>query len=134
MIKVRYSAVDGFNKLKSFKTLKGARKYAQAMVGKNPDFGSYYAISGDGIGKIEVLGVGCKLKELFGDEAPAPMSEDEAMDAAWASYEREQAEYESAAWRAAAEKPRSRDPRCTCSEQQLALVGCNCVECDDIPF
>ena len=66
MIKVWYSSVDGFAKSKSFKTLKGARKYAQSMVGKYPEMGSYYAVSGDGIGKIEVEGVA--LGELFGEE------------------------------------------------------------------
>lgn len=67
MIKLRYSSVDGGWKLKSFKSLKGARKYAQYWLGKNPEMGSTYAVSGDGIGKIEVL-EGVKLAELFGDE------------------------------------------------------------------
>ena len=70
MIKLRYSAVDGFSKLKTFKSLKGARKYAIEMLGKYPSFGSYYAVSDDGVGKITVIdGVG--LRELFGDE-PKP--------------------------------------------------------------
>ena len=67
MIKVRYSAVDGFSKRKSFKSLKGARKYATEMLGKYPSFGSYYAVSDDGVGKIEVI-EGVKLRDLFGEE------------------------------------------------------------------
>lgn len=67
MIKVKYSSVDGYRKVKSFKTLKGARKYAQFMIGKNPDMGSSYAVSNDGIGKIEI-GAGAALADLFGDE------------------------------------------------------------------
>jgi hypothetical protein len=69
IIKVRYSSVDGYRSTRPFKTLKGARKFAQARVGKNPEMGSTYAVSGDGIGKIQVEGA--KLSELFGDETPA---------------------------------------------------------------
>jgi hypothetical protein len=63
IIKVKYSSVDGYNKVRSFKTLTGARKFAQEWVGKNPDLGSYYAVSDDGVGKITVNGV--PLKALF---------------------------------------------------------------------
>lgn len=63
MIKVRYSSVDGFSRSKTFKTLNGARKYAQEMVGEHPDMGFYYAVSFDGIGKVTVSG--CSLAELF---------------------------------------------------------------------
>ena len=67
MIKVRYSSFDSRKgKWRSFKTLRGARKYAQHWIGKYPEMGSTYAVSGDGIGKIEAEGV--KLAELFGDE------------------------------------------------------------------
>lgn len=73
MIKVKYSSVDRFRKTGSFKTLKGARKFAQSWIGKYPEMGSSYAVSGDGIGKIEVQG--CALAELFGEEKPtAPPS------------------------------------------------------------
>lgn len=66
IIKVKYSSVDGYRSTRPFKTLKGARKFAQDRVGKNPEMGSTYAVSGDGIGKIQVEG--CALAELFGDE------------------------------------------------------------------
>ena len=70
MIKVRYSSFDSRRgKWRSFKTLKGARKYAQHWIGKHPEMGSTYAVSGDGIGKIEVEGV--ELRKLFGDEVAA---------------------------------------------------------------
>ena len=36
-------------------------------VGKNPDIGSSYAVSFDGIGKIEAV-TGVKLADLFGEE------------------------------------------------------------------
>jgi hypothetical protein len=70
MIKVKYSSIDGGRVSRSFKTLKGARKFAQHWVGKNPEIGSSYAVSGDGIGKIEVDG--CPLADLFGDERDPP--------------------------------------------------------------
>ena len=69
MIKINYSSVDGYRESRSFKTLKGARKYAQHWVGKNPEIGSSYAISGDGVGKIRAEGV--VLADLFGDEKAA---------------------------------------------------------------
>ena len=65
MIKVKYSSVDSRNgKWRSFKTLKRARLYAQYWIGENPEIGSTYAVSGDGVGKIEVRGIA--LAELFG--------------------------------------------------------------------
>lgn len=68
MIKVKYSSVDSRNgKWRSFKTLKRARKFAQYWIGQNPEIGASYAVSGDGIGKIEAKGVA--LADLFGDEA-----------------------------------------------------------------
>ena len=67
MIKVKYSSVDGRGgKWRSFKTLGRARAFAQYWVGKNPEIGSTYAVGGDGIGKIEVMGA--TLADLFRDE------------------------------------------------------------------
>jgi len=77
MITVKYSSVDGGRLSRSFKSLKGARAFAQKMVGKHPEMGSSYAVSGDGIGKIEAYGAAGKLTvhsqdivltDLFGDE------------------------------------------------------------------
>jgi hypothetical protein len=67
VIKIRYSSVDGVRMLRSFSTLKGARRYAQERVGKNPTIGCGYAVSDDGVGKIEVYG-DTKLSDLFGEE------------------------------------------------------------------
>jgi hypothetical protein len=67
VIKVKYSSVDSRGgKWRSFKTLAGARKYAQHWIGKNPEMGATYAVSGDGVGKIVAEGV--KLRDLFGEE------------------------------------------------------------------
>ena len=70
MIKIRYSSVDGFREKRSFKTLVAARAYAQKWVGIHPEIGSQYAVSDDGIGKIEVHGAA--LADLFGDEPAKP--------------------------------------------------------------
>lgn len=60
---VRYSSVDRFSETKRFATLGGAQRYAQRMLGKHPTQGTHYAVSDDGIGKIEVEGT--SLRELF---------------------------------------------------------------------
>lgn len=62
-IRVTYSTIDRFRKSQSFSTLKGAQAFAQKWVGKTPEMGGYYAVSGDGVGKIEVLGV--PIEALF---------------------------------------------------------------------
>lgn len=73
MIHVRYMACDfGRATTRTYKTLKGARKYAQRMVGRHPELSCGYAVSTDGIGRITVSndGAGCLhfgvgLKDLF---------------------------------------------------------------------
>jgi len=62
-ITIRYSSIDCCRKTRKFKTLAGARRFAQKMIGKTPEMGSYYAVSGDGVGKVEVSGA--FLHELF---------------------------------------------------------------------
>ncbi len=64
-ITVRYSTVDHFTETRRFRTLAKAREYAQHLIGKTPEMGRTYAISGDGIGKIEVRGT--TLANLFGE-------------------------------------------------------------------
>lgn len=59
-----YQSCDGCSKKHTFKTLKGARKYAQEYVGEHPDIGSSYAVSYDGIGTISIIS-GTTLAELF---------------------------------------------------------------------
>jgi hypothetical protein len=65
-ITVRYSSVDHFCKTGRFTTLEGARTFAHLWVGSTPEFGHCYAVSSDGVGKIEVLGA--TLHELFPEE------------------------------------------------------------------
>jgi hypothetical protein len=68
MIIVTYKSIDRCYKRRQFKTLSGAKGFAQKMVGPHPEIGTVfqYAVSSDGIGKIEVRGA--SLEELF----PAP--------------------------------------------------------------
>lgn len=60
---VNYLAVDGASMRRKYKTLKGAQKFAHRFVGAHPEIGSYYAISGDGVGRVTCAG--CTLRELF---------------------------------------------------------------------
>jgi hypothetical protein len=62
-ITIHYLASDRTHVTRRYVTLEGARKYAHLMVGETPERGSYYAISGDGIGRITVSG--CTLDDLF---------------------------------------------------------------------
>lgn len=66
MIKIYYSSVDGCRSVKNFKSLAGAKKYSHRMIGKHPEIGSNYAVSGDGIGKVQVAGA--SLAEMFPQE------------------------------------------------------------------
>ncbi len=62
-ITVRYSAIDGFRRTRTFRTLQGAEAWATHYVGKDADFGQSYAVSSDGVGKVTVTG--CTIGELF---------------------------------------------------------------------
>lgn len=70
-IQVRYSAVDGYTERRTFKTLAGARRYAQKWVGEQADIGRTYAVSADGVGTVRVDGA--TLAELL---QPVPVHED----------------------------------------------------------
>jgi hypothetical protein len=65
MIKVRYTSIDRCNTTRTFKTIEGARKFAQHWVGETPELGAQrsYAVSFDGIGKV--VCTGCTLMDLF---------------------------------------------------------------------
>jgi hypothetical protein len=62
-IKVVYKSVDGARISRKFATKAGARRFAVRYVGAHPEIGSDYAVSSDGIGKVEVFGVA--LHALF---------------------------------------------------------------------
>lgn len=71
-IKVIYTSVDYCRKTRTFKTVKGASKFAREWIGDHPIMGMGYAILDDGVGKIEA---NIDLKELFpgqseGEELP----------------------------------------------------------------
>jgi hypothetical protein len=63
MIKVRYSSVDCFTETQTFDSIAAASEYARHWIGNHPEIGSRYAVSDDGIGKIEVEGA--TLRALF---------------------------------------------------------------------
>jgi len=61
-IKVRYQSLDRYSESRTFKTLAGARKYAQKWVGPTPEVGGFYAVSGDGMGKVTA---NVPMRDLF---------------------------------------------------------------------
>ena len=69
-IVVIYTSIDRLRKRRKFKTIKGAKRFAHKWVGPTPEIGGWYAVSGDGWGKIEVE-EGTTLRELFPDAAHA---------------------------------------------------------------
>ena len=60
---VKYKSIDRCSRNRKFKTLEGAQKFAHKMVGETPEFGGFYVISGDGVGKITCEG--CSFADLF---------------------------------------------------------------------
>lgn len=67
-IRVTYTAIDGCRKVRTYRRLEFAQRFAQTHVGAYPELGSDYAVSGDGVGKITVQGA--TLAELFPELAP----------------------------------------------------------------
>lgn len=63
MITINYRAVDGARDRRTFKTLTGAQKFAHKLVGAHPEIGSWYAVAGDGVGRVTCTG--CTIAELF---------------------------------------------------------------------
>jgi hypothetical protein len=62
-VQVTYTSVDGFLVSQNFNTVEEAQSFCWEWIGEAPTFGRGYAISEDGIGKIEARG--CSLQELF---------------------------------------------------------------------
>jgi hypothetical protein len=55
--------IDGGGERKTFKTLEGARKYAQSRIGAHPSIGGGYAVDNSGVCTIRVTGT--SLQSLF---------------------------------------------------------------------
>jgi hypothetical protein len=82
-IRVSYQSIDRFTQTKTYKTLKGAQRFAQHWVGAHPEIGTGYAVSGDGVGKITVIGA--TLHELFPREDEGELlRQSKSADEAWA--------------------------------------------------
>ena len=71
-IMVTYTAIDGTREDDAFDTIEEASTWARTWIGNHPEIGSTYAVSADGIGKIEVMG--CEIADLF---PPPPEPEPE---------------------------------------------------------
>jgi len=66
MFSLLYTSIDGVEISHECDNLDEARAFAHKWVGRHPEMGSFYAISGDGVGKIECFG--CPLEDLFPEE------------------------------------------------------------------
>lgn len=130
-ITVRYSGIDRARIVRRFASIEAARKFAIKYVGAYPEIGCGYAVSGDGVGKVTVNG--CTLTELF--HAPAndcsPLSKlfDEYHASEDAADEADAIAYNMFGKRAAEwdrQIEACRPAGCTCSDMQLARVGCEC--------
>lgn len=139
MIAIRYEACDGFRQRRTFKTLIGARRYSHERIGETPELGRTYAASGDGVGTIRVDGA--TLLDIFPLLAPKPEREPRP----YLSYEQMQGDtgndyderdersigYEAIGKQYPIEldkngMPFVRPKGCTCSQDQIELVGCDC--------
>ncbi len=56
-IRLRYSSVDGHAEERAFSSVAEAQRFAHHWIGPYPEIGRGYAVSGDGIGKIEAKGI-----------------------------------------------------------------------------
>lgn len=64
-VTVYFTTSDRYSQTRKFKTLNGARAYAQSKIGKTPEVGGHYAVSSYGDAKIEAHGA--TMMELFPD-------------------------------------------------------------------
>ena len=87
-----------------------ARAYAHKRVGAAPELGSFYAVSGDGVGRIFMAGT--TWAELFPALFP-PKPEPAPPTPAWTPED-------VAMVRAAG------DGRCVCTDAELEQHGCSC--------
>jgi hypothetical protein len=84
-ITVRYSAIDNVKIVRKFSNIEKARDFAVEMIGENPEFGSTYAVSGDGVGKVVVEGI--SLADLFKKPAPSVLDySTKFVDDCWVVY------------------------------------------------
>ena len=134
-IKVLYRACDGARIMRSFKTLAGAQKFAQNYVGRFPDMGGGYAVSSDGIGTVRVVAGSHTLADLFPSQTPAEPDPERAWRDEQRQMEAAEREANIAEAKATAELYSvKREPGCTCSDDQLNLVGCDCAAAWDGPW
>jgi len=62
-----FSTYDGIRAHHRFDALAEARAFSHNWIGRHPEIGSTYAISEDGVAKVEVV-FGTTLEELFAAE------------------------------------------------------------------
>ena len=86
MITVAYRSIDRFSARRTFKTLAAAQRFAQKWIGETPEIGSFYAVSGDGVGRITVSGAA--ILDLF------PKCREPAVSFEELTYEQQQGDWQ----------------------------------------
>ena len=63
IIKITWSAVDGYHQSKVCNTIEEAREFAHHWAGEHCDVGTTYAVANDGMGTIRVEG--CYIRDIY---------------------------------------------------------------------
>jgi len=70
-VQLHYSSLDDREgAMHDFDTVEAAGVWARKMLGDHPELGSYYAVSGDGVGKIMSNTGGLLTADLFPGTEP----------------------------------------------------------------
>jgi hypothetical protein len=70
-VQLHYSSLDDRGgAFHDFDTAEEAGVWARKMLGDHPELGSYYAVSGDGVGKIMSNTEGLRTRDLFPGTEP----------------------------------------------------------------
>lgn len=93
-ITLRYTSIDGVRSTRRYANLSKARRFAHLQIGAHPEIGRGYAVSGDGVGKVEVV-EGTTLAELF-PSAVEPARRGIYVDGIWIEAEDEDDHYDEA--------------------------------------
>lgn len=132
-ITLAYKSVDGVSERKTFATLAGARRYAGKRVGLDAEAWGVRATSFDGIGVLTLVEVmkeppiaPFEIRDMETLLRGKPVEADPQATAAAAERAMEIADAEAYAAEMTALLTPARWPGCTCSDQQLNLVGCDC--------
>lgn len=136
MFHLLYTSIDGAKKHSRTETIKGARAFVTRRLGDTFEIGSSYAISADGVGKVQIV-AGTTWRELFADRyAAAGIPKPITMEGWEFLSAEEEAEYE-AHVAACPTHNLTRPDRLNCygmTIQEVARFGARVDAGDELPF